>query len=164
MPEQNIERIPTPAPEQPSKNESASERRFERSSEVAAPRPSQRLPVRQLPSVAPAAKSVSAAKSETLARVEHVMEERLEDVFRQMPPDVRLEFKRKGEETATQIEAMLYQVKVQSKKIFQLLLDWLRIIPGVNKYFLDQEAKLKTDELLRVKQEMDRERGGAALM
>lgn len=164
MPEQNIERIPTPAPEQPTRTESANERRFERPTEVAAPRPAQRLTVRQVPSVVPASQPSSMVKSETLVRIEHVMEERLEDVFRQMPPDVKLEFKRKGEETATQIENMLYQVKVQSKKIFQLLLDWLRIIPGVNKYFLDQEAKLKTDELLRVKQEMDRERGNAALL
>jgi len=30
-------------------------------------------------------------------------------------------------------------------------LDWLKILPGVNKFFLEQEAKIKTDKILALK-------------
>jgi hypothetical protein len=29
----------------------------------------------------------------------------------------------------------------------KLIREWLLIIPGVNKYFLEQEAKIKTDKI-----------------
>ena len=113
-----------------------------------------------LPPAAPAARPApSSLKSEALRNIESVMEADLAEVYKTMPPDVKQEFRKKGEETATQIEKMLYQVKVHSKKIFQLLFIWLRIIPGVNKFFLEQEAKLKTDEIMRLKETMDKQRG-----
>jgi len=31
-------------------------------------------------------------------------------------------------------------------------MNWLKLIPGVNKFFLEQEAKIKTDEVLKLKQ------------
>jgi hypothetical protein len=166
MVEQSFERIPTAITEKPSVPERSNERAFERLTEVAAPRPTQRIPVRQsVGSPRPVSSPLAApAKSETLLRIEHVMEDRLQTVFREMPPDVKIEFKRKGEQTATEIEALMYKVKVQSKKIFHLLFAWLRMIPGVNQYFLEQEAKLKTDELLHMKAEMEHERLDSALL
>ncbi|MBI4122276.1 MAG: type IV secretion system DNA-binding domain-containing protein [Parcubacteria group bacterium] len=166
MAEQQLERIPIVNPEQAGTPDRSSERHLERASETAAPRQLERVSVRQMPSTGkPRAVSdapapvVAVAKSETLVQIEQVMEERLQDAYQRMTPEARLAFKQKGEETATQIERLLEQVKVQSKKIFQLLFAWLKIIPGVNKYFLEQEAKLKTDELMRLKDEADRGRG-----
>lgn len=49
------------------------------------------------------------------------------------------------------IGTMLQATKVQTKKIVELLLAWLRIIPGVNRFFLEQEAKIKADKLLALR-------------
>lgn len=128
-------------------------------SEVASPRPVQRVPVTVgVPSVAQPAKTRS-EKSETLRKIEHVLESDLQDVYKQLPPDLQQAFRKRGEDTAVQVEVLLQKVKVQTKKIFQLLFAWLKIIPGVNKYFLEQEAKLKTDELLRLKEDLDKTHG-----
>jgi len=34
-----------------------------------------------------------------------------------------------------------------------LIKKWLLLIPGVNKYFLEQEAKIKADEIVKMKNE-----------
>ena len=95
-------------------------------------------------------------KSETLEKIEDIMEEDLGDVYQNMPLDVKEEFKEKGEETAEEIEGMLYHVKIKSQKIFKLLFGWMKIIPGVNKFFLKQEAKIKTDEIMDVKEDINK--------
>lgn len=164
MPDQNqtIEQIPAmpkaageSGPVQQERAESSAERVVE----VAAPRPSQRVPVRVTPvAAAPVAtpRAALSGKSETLQNIESIMEERLKDVYKAMPPDAKAEFRAKGEVTAKEIETLMYKVKLQTKRIFQLLFDWLKVIPGVNKFFLEQEAKLKTDELIRLKQELEK--------
>jgi hypothetical protein len=45
---------------------------------------------------------------------------------------------------------MLDKGKVNVKKVRDLIIKWLRIIPGVNRYFLEQEAKIKSDRLLEL--------------
>lgn len=84
------------------------------------------------------------------------MEEGLGEVYKTMPPAAQKKFKEEGEKAAAEIETLLYKVKVQTKKIFKLIFLWLRTIPGVNHYFLEQEAKLKTDEIIKIKEEMEK--------
>ena len=43
---------------------------------------------------------------------------------------------------------MVSAAKVHSKKILKAIVGWLKMIPGVNKFFLEQEAKIKTDKIL----------------
>lgn len=95
-------------------------------------------------------------KSETLERIEDIMEEDLADVYKNLPPEVKKEFREKGEEVAVEIEGMMHHVKIKSKQVFKALFGWMKIIPGVNKYFLKQEAKIKTDEIMHVKEELDK--------
>ncbi len=145
--------------ETPPQLEAAQERAVEQTADVAAPRATQRVQVHVSPkAVAPAEPPVLSPKSEVLRNIESVMEDHVADAYKQMPPDLQLAFKKKGEETAREIESMLYKVKVHTKKIFQLIFTWLKIIPGVNQYFLEQEAKLKTDEIMRIKEDFDRQR------
>jgi len=68
-----------------------------------------------------------------------------------MTPEKQGEFKQKGEETAGKIRSMVETAKENARKIFDLIRDWLRVIPGVNRFFLEQEAKIKTDKILRLK-------------
>jgi DNA-binding transcriptional MerR regulator len=85
-----------------------------------------------------------------IKEIERVLSADLEDIYFQLPPDKQTEFKKQGEETANKIKVLLEQAKVKAKKIARLIFDWLKIIPGVNKFFLEKESKIKTDEILKL--------------
>jgi len=91
------------------------------------------------------------AKDPTMLKVEKIMEEGLREAYDKMPPIAQQEFKIKGEEVAEKINQLLKKTHVQVKKIFALIFEWLKIIPGVNYFFLEQEAKIKTDKILALK-------------
>ena len=74
------------------------------------------------------------------------------EVYFRLEPKLQQQFKVKGEETASQIEKLLTQTKVKAKDIFRLIIGWLKIIPGVNKFFIRQEAKIKTNKILELNQ------------
>jgi hypothetical protein len=107
----------------------------------------------ELPSRPAVTAPVAPAKSPVLEKIEDVLEEDLEDIYFQLPQDKQAEFAQKGEQTANQIETLLGHVKVNFGKILDLIKNWLRLIPGVNKYFLEQEAKIKTDKIIKIKEE-----------
>lgn len=81
-------------------------------------------------------------------KIEKIMEENVGDAYSRLSPLAKQEFKLKGEVTAQKIAGLLMMTHVQVKKIFQLILEWLKILPGVNRFFLEQEAKIKTDRLI----------------
>ncbi len=68
-------------------------------------------------------------------------------VFLSLDTVTQIKFKQKGEETARKISDLLKTGKAKLKNILSLIVEWLRIIPQVNKYFLEQEAKIKADEI-----------------
>jgi len=90
--------------------------------------------------------------SPEVKQIEKIMEDGLAELYSQMPPDKQQEFRRVGEVTAQQINQLLSATKIQISKIISLIKDWLKIIPGVNRFFIEQEAKIKTDELLKSRQ------------
>jgi hypothetical protein len=96
-----------------------------------------------LPAARPAPHIVDAFQKE----VENVLTENIAEIYKQLPQDRKAVFKQKGEEVAQQITAMIKGGILQIKKILKLIREWLLIIPGVNKYFLEQEAKIKTDKI-----------------
>ena len=87
-------------------------------------------------------------KDDLTIQMEHIMEEGLEDAYKELTPVQRQEFKMKGEETATKIRQLLRATHIKVQKIFQLLLQWLKMLPGISRYFLEQEAKIKLDKML----------------
>jgi hypothetical protein len=91
------------------------------------------------------------AKNPALVKIESILEEDLQDAYFKMEPKLQQKFKTEGEKTAAKIEQMLVEVKVKANKIFKLIFKWLKIIPGVNKFFIKQEAKIKTDKILKLK-------------
>ena len=95
-------------------------------------------------------------KTEEQIQIETILSEGLESVYAELPPNRQAEFKAKGEETAKKIEKLMQSVKVKMRKVASLIRDWLKMIPGVNKYFLEQESKIKADKLMEMK---DVERG-----
>lgn len=90
-------------------------------------------------------------KNEMVLQIEKILEEDLEDIYFNLPPETQKEFKEKGEETASKIHEFLDAVKIKTKEIIIAISHWLKIIPGVNKFFVDQESKIKADKILKLK-------------
>lgn len=89
-------------------------------------------------------------RDEVTVAIEKIMEEDLKDAFNELTPIQKQEFKIKGEETASQIRILLQRTHVKVKNVFKLILEWLKMLPGINKFFLEQEAKIKTDKILAI--------------
>ncbi|MDD2807115.1 MAG: hypothetical protein PHW95_01155 [Patescibacteria group bacterium] len=89
-------------------------------------------------------------KSQTLVQVENILAQDLEGTFYQMDPDLKQRFKSEGEKTAAKIEALIKAGKGKAGAIFNLIIKWLKIIPGVNKFFIKQEAKIKTSKIINL--------------
>lgn len=100
---------------------------------------------------APAAASPQrSAKDETTKRVEGVLEEGLAETYKAMDPGSQKKFRDEGERVTGEIVGMMKKAKVKARKVLDLIRGWLRIIPRVNPYFLDQEAKIKTDKVMHL--------------
>lgn len=84
-------------------------------------------------------------------QIEKIMEEGIAEAYQELTPVQKQQFKIKGENTAKQIKALLQTTRVKVKKIFKLLLEWLQLLPGINRFFLMQDAKIKTDKILALK-------------
>ena len=92
---------------------------------------------------------VARAKKDRFEKeIESVLEQDLKEMYMAMDPAAKKSFKEKGEETTVKVKEILSSAKVNAKKIFHLIRDWLKMIPGVSKFFLEQEAKIKTDRLM----------------
>lgn len=87
-------------------------------------------------------------KDALYSEVEQILSEDLGDVYKSMAPGDQLRFKIKGEETAQTIHTLIQSAGATARKVLGLILTWLKMIPGVNKFFLEQESKIKTDEIM----------------
>jgi len=96
-----------------------------------------------------AGKSVSKNK-QRYKKIESILSNGFEDAYLKMSPEKKVEFKLKGEETSNKINELIEKGKITLKKVVRLIKKWLSIIPGVNKYFLEQEAKIKADEIVKL--------------
>ena len=108
---------------------------------------------------APKPPAPAPAKDAYLMRVERVLEENLRDVYFALEPGLRARFKAKGEETARTIRGMIESAKVKAGVVLKLITAWLRMIPKVNGYFLEQEAKIKTDKIMFLVEDRKKEKG-----
>gem|GEM_PF-542919 len=92
----------------------------------------------------------AAPKDEVAERIENILSEGLEEEYKKLPPAIQAEFRQKGEETTGRIKKLLESSKVKVKQVLALILQWLRVIPHVNRYFLEQEAKIKADKIMDI--------------
>lgn len=86
-------------------------------------------------------------------KIEKIMEDGLADIYKSLSPAKKIEFKTVGEKTAYQVNVLLGETKVRIKKVIELIINWLKIIPGVNAFFLEKEAKIKVEEMIKLKNE-----------
>lgn len=95
---------------------------------------------------APAA--VPIVKDEVTTEVEKILEDGLGEYIPDMPEEARVRFITKGGEVAGQLSVMVRTLNVQATIVIELIKEWLLTIPGVNRYFIEQESKIKTDRIM----------------
>ena len=99
---------------------------------------------------APRSQPAAVSKSKQLKEIESVLQEDLETIYFKMDEAHRRMFREEGERVAREIEAIIHTGRAIAVKVLELIKRWLRLIPGVNKFFLEQEAKIKTDKIIKI--------------
>lgn len=94
---------------------------------------------------------VGAPQVKQQKQIEKILSSGLEEIYLSLAPERQKRFKRVGEQTAAKINKILAKTKVNLGAIIRLIRKWLSLIPGVNKYFLEQEAKIRADEIVKMK-------------
>jgi hypothetical protein len=94
---------------------------------------------------------VSEEEKERIKQIDKILSAGLEDAYLSLSPQLQKEFKIKGEETSQKINKLLNKVRVNIGKIVKLIRNWLLIIPKINPFFLEQEAKIKADKIISLK-------------
>lgn len=87
-------------------------------------------------------------------QIESILSKGLEDIYLNLTPERQKKFKQVGEETVIKINNLLNKTKVNIGAIIKLIRKWLALIPGINKYFLEQEAKIRADEIIKLNHEL----------
>jgi len=139
------ENIPAAKPETPEKTKERVLARPEKLKEAVKPREKSRV------SSVPLASPVPDWQRQRMTAIDNILADGLNEIFLKMNPDQQQEFKKKGEVTTAKINELLNKTKVKIRKIIELIKNWLKLIPGVNVFFLEQEAKIKADKILRIK-------------
>jgi flagellar biosynthesis GTPase FlhF len=91
-------------------------------------------------------------QEEKQKEIEKILQNGLENIYLSLSPDKQREFKTEGEKATKEINILLSKTKVNVGKIIALIRKWLSVIPGVNKFFLEQETKIKADQILKLKE------------
>lgn len=108
-------------------------------------------PVPIVPDAPTVAAPVAAVPKDPAVRaVENILEEDLGDAFHKMTPELQAKFRKEGERITAVIVMMVRTAKVNARVVLKLIATWLKLIPGVNHFFLAQEAKIKTDKILKL--------------
>ncbi len=96
---------------------------------------------------------VSVAKSQIQQDIEDILADDLKELYQTLSPAQKIQFRKEGEKTAARIEVLLKSVKIKVSEVLHLIRAWLSLLPGVNKFFLEKEVKIKTERILGLKEE-----------
>ncbi|MDP2943958.1 MAG: hypothetical protein Q8N57_00050 [bacterium] len=99
----------------------------------------------------PVASAALGYQEQRAQAIDAILAEGLNEVYLKMDAPHQQEFKKRGEEIVKKINLLLSKTKVRANKIIALIKAWLKLIPGINHFFLEQEAKIKTDKIIRIK-------------
>ncbi len=80
--------------------------------------------------------------------IENVLADGLDDLYLKMDQPSQERFKKAGEETGRAIDNLIASGRCTAKKVVEIIKKWLSLIPGINRFFLEQEAKIKTDKIM----------------
>jgi hypothetical protein len=94
--------------------------------------------------------TAAASRDPLFIEVERELEDGLWDVYRELSPTLRSRFRAEGERIARLVRNGIASGQLTAKKLIEMIINWLRMIPHVNKWFLRQEAKIKADALMQL--------------
>lgn len=83
--------------------------------------------------------------------IDDILEDGLAEIYVTLTPEKQAELRQVGGETVRQIDQLLDHAKSQINKIIGLIRKFLLVIPGVNRFFLEQEVKIKADKIISLK-------------
>jgi hypothetical protein len=132
----------------PETQELITERVDERQEKPLAEQPTEPSAQVVVPPQSVAALTAPQAKDPDLDAIESILALGLAELYRDMSPLAQEKFRTRGEQTASKIMEMITRAKVKARKVAALIRDWLRLIPGVSHFFLEQETKIKTDRIM----------------
>ena len=89
-----------------------------------------------------------AEKAEISKEIEDILTQDLEPFYQVLPSKKKELFDRKKEQTIIAIEKTLSSTKIIAQKILNLVKGLLKMLPGLNRFFLEKESKIKTDKIL----------------
>ncbi|MEK7648449.1 MAG: hypothetical protein AAB400_00840 [Patescibacteria group bacterium] len=115
------------------------------------------LPQPPLPVQMPPPPPMPAVKTQLQQDIEDILAEDLKELYMSLSPSERVRFKQEGEKAAARIEVLLKNVKVKISEILHLIRIWLSMLPGMNKFFLEKEVKIKTEQILELKENLKEE-------
>ncbi|MEI7620139.1 MAG: hypothetical protein WCJ57_01045 [Candidatus Falkowbacteria bacterium] len=84
-------------------------------------------------------------------QIDAILSDGLTDIYLSLPPKKQAEFRAGGEDAVKKISVLMSQAKIKVKSIVEIIKRWLAIIPGLNKFFLEQDAKIKADKIIKLK-------------
>jgi hypothetical protein len=90
-------------------------------------------------------------KDELAIKIEKVLEKNIGEAYQLLSPAGKEAFKIRGEKTTNAIKELVQNGHVKTRTIVQLIIGWLKMLPGVNRFFIEQEAKIKTDQILKLR-------------
>ncbi len=103
--------------------------------------------------VAPAPAEQIPDKDEDIVMIENILSENISEIYKELSEAQKRAFRQKGEEVSLKIKGLLKKARVATHEILNIIKEWLRLLPGISNYFLEQEAKIKTDKILQMKRE-----------
>jgi len=106
-----------------------------------------------LPPVLPTSENKSkpitlSQSQQEIADLELILSDGLDKIYQELSLENKNTFKVKGEEVASKIQLLMLSAKIKFNDILEIIRNWLLVIPGVNRFFLEQEAKIKTDKII----------------
>lgn len=97
-----------------------------------------------------------ATANQTEQRLRHILSEDMAELMADLPADQKKEVQIEGLKTVDKLQLLLRQAHLKVKQIWELVWSWLKRFSGVNRFFLEQEVKKKTEEVLELRKELER--------
>jgi hypothetical protein len=96
---------------------------------------------------------VKTASQKREEAIDRILADGLGDIFVKLEPQKQQEFRLEGDRTVRKINELLEKGKLTLGHLAELIRKWLSIIPGVNRFFLEQDAKIKADKIMEINKE-----------
>jgi hypothetical protein len=146
----NLEQLPKPELGTNEKEASTVEVASERNMETVVSNVKQATKVAE-PRIQSQVQSTTGESADYQAKqIEDVLADGLDDYYKKMNPTDQKKFKETGEQAAREINTLLQKAVVKVNEIVGIIRKWLGGVPGLNKFFVEQSAKIKADKVLIV--------------